>query len=209
MASASTGIDSLLGIIAQRLGFRVSPRARPCLRAWSIQMDCSVCRSACGLTRRETSPASAEGWRASWSVVARVGSNGRRVQVTRAGTRATACKPATLTHDMLAWCTTSDDVWRFERDYFTSDFLTKNKNRHKLDSSVYAVAERRLDQPNLFLRVHGAVPGRGGRGGRPARVPQLVKRPGDLFLFEQRLEPRGDVGKRACSRRGKQSHVKW
>ena len=47
------------------------------------------------------------------------------------------------------------------RDYFTSDFLTKNKNQHKLDSSVYAVAERRLDQPNLFLRVHGAVPGRG------------------------------------------------
>jgi hypothetical protein len=52
-ASTSEGIYSLLGAIAQRLGVRVSRRARPCLRAWSIQMDCSVCRSACGLRRRE------------------------------------------------------------------------------------------------------------------------------------------------------------
>ena len=52
-ASPSAGIYSLLGAIAQRIGVHVSPRARPCLRVWSIQMDCSVCRSACGLTRRE------------------------------------------------------------------------------------------------------------------------------------------------------------
>jgi hypothetical protein len=94
-ASPSAGIDSLLGAIAQRLGDRVSPRARPCLRAWSIQMECSVCRSACGLTRREKHPASAEGWRASLRET-RVVSNDRRVQATRVGIRATACIPATL-----------------------------------------------------------------------------------------------------------------
>jgi hypothetical protein len=94
-ASPSEGIDSLLGVIAQRLGVRVSPRARPCLRVWSIQMECSVCRSACGLTRREKHPASAEGWRASLRET-RVVSNDRRVQATRVGIRATACIPATL-----------------------------------------------------------------------------------------------------------------
>ena len=94
--STSEGVDSLLGAIAKRMGVRVSPRARPCLRAWSIQMDCSVCRSACGLTRRETNPASAAGWRAA-SSVAFIGSNGRRVHATRVGIRATACVPATLT----------------------------------------------------------------------------------------------------------------
>jgi hypothetical protein len=90
----------LLGTIAQRLGVRVSRRARPCLRAWSIQMDCSVCRSACGLTRREKNPASAEGWRAS-SSVPRVVSNGRRLQAVCMGIRATACSPAMLKHAIV------------------------------------------------------------------------------------------------------------
>jgi hypothetical protein len=96
-ASPSAGIYSLLGAIAQRIGVHVSPRARPCLRVWSIQMDCSVCRSACGLTRRETNPASAEGWRASWSV-ARFVWNGRRLQAVLVDIRATACIPVSLTH---------------------------------------------------------------------------------------------------------------
>ena len=95
--STSEGVDSLLGGIAQRMCVRVSPRARPCLRVWSIQMDCSVCRSACGLTRRETNPASAEGWRASWSV-ARFVWNGRRLQAVLVDIRARACIPVTLTH---------------------------------------------------------------------------------------------------------------
>jgi len=63
-------------------------------------MDCSVCRSACGLTRREKNPASAEGWRVSWSV-ARVVWNGRRVRGVRMGTRATACIPAMLKHAIV------------------------------------------------------------------------------------------------------------
>jgi hypothetical protein len=108
-ASPSEGIYSLLGFIAQRLGVRVSPRARPCLRVWSIQLDCSVCRSACGLTRREKNPASAEGWRA-LSRETRLGSNGRRVQATRVGTRATACIPATLTHAMVRGATSDDEM---------------------------------------------------------------------------------------------------
>ena len=99
-ASPSAGIDSLLDAIAHRLGFRVSRRTRPCLRAWSIQMDCSVCRSACGLTRREKNPASAEGWRA-WSRETREVSNGRRLQATLVGIRATACIPAKPKHAMV------------------------------------------------------------------------------------------------------------
>jgi hypothetical protein len=51
-------------------------------------------------------PASAEGSRASSSET-RVVSNGRRVQATREGTRATACIPAMLTHAIVRvrWCT--------------------------------------------------------------------------------------------------------
>ena len=93
-------IDSLLGAIAQRLGDRVSPRARPCLRAWSIQMECSVCRSACGLTRRDTNPASAEGSRA-LSRETRVVSNGRRLRAVLVGIRTTACSPDMLKHAIV------------------------------------------------------------------------------------------------------------
>jgi hypothetical protein len=99
-ASPSAGIDSLLGAIAQRLGDRVSPRARPCLRAWSIQMECSVCRSACGLTRRDTNPASAEGSRA-LSRETRVVSNGRRLRAVLVGIRTTACSPDMLKHAIV------------------------------------------------------------------------------------------------------------
>jgi hypothetical protein len=118
IASPSEGVDSLLGGIAQRMCVRVLPRARPCLRVWSIQMDCSVCRSACGLTRRETNPASAEGWRASWSV-ARVVSNGRRVQAVFVCIRATACIPATLTHAIvLRPMLSTPDLVREARKHF-------------------------------------------------------------------------------------------
>ena len=113
-ASPSEGIDSLLGVIAQRLGVRVSPRARPCLRVWSIQMDCSVCRSACGLTRRETNPASAAGWRErALSRETRVVWNGRRgVQTTRVGIRATACSPDMLKHAIVLRPRRTRDVIR-------------------------------------------------------------------------------------------------
>jgi len=63
-------------------------------------MDCSVCRSARGLTRREKNPASAEGWRAS-SSVPRVVSNGRRLQAVCMGIRATACSPVMLKHAIV------------------------------------------------------------------------------------------------------------
>jgi len=60
-------------------------------------MDCS---RTCGLTRRETNPASAEGSGASWSV-ARVVSNGRRLRAVRVGIRATECIPAMLKHAIV------------------------------------------------------------------------------------------------------------
>ena len=90
----------MIGVVAQRLGVRVSPRARPCLRVRSNQMDCSVCRSACGLTRREKNPASAEGWRA-LSRETRVISTGRRVRAVLVCIRVTACSPAMLKHAIV------------------------------------------------------------------------------------------------------------
>ena len=95
-------------------GRRESPRARPCLRVWSIQMDCSVCRSACGLTRRETNPASAAGWRErALSRETRVVWNGRRgVQTTRVGIRATACSPDMLKHAIVLRPRRTRDVIR-------------------------------------------------------------------------------------------------
>ena len=125
-ASPSAGIDSLLGAIAQRLGDRVSPRARPCLRAWSIQMDCFVCRSACGLTRgeREQNPASAAGSRASWSV-ARIGSNGRRLQAVIVCIRVTACSPAMLKHAIVLRQRRTRDVIRMSKS------VTFSNTEHK------------------------------------------------------------------------------
>ena len=119
-ASPSAGIDSLLGAIAQRLGDRVSPRARPCLRAWSIQMDCSVCRSACGLTRRDKNPASAEGSRA-LSRETRVVSNGRRLRAVLVGIRTTACSP-----DMLKYAIVR--VKRRTRDLIVQTHRRRLKN---------------------------------------------------------------------------------
>ena len=125
-ASPSEGIDSLLGVIAQRLGVRVSPRARPCLRAWSIQMDCFVCRSACGLTRgeREQNPASAAGSRASWSV-ARIGSNGRWLQAVIVCIRVTACSPAMLKHAIVLRQRRTRDVIRMSKS------VTFSNTEHK------------------------------------------------------------------------------
>ena len=125
-ASPSEGVDSLLGGIAQRLGVRVSPRARPCLRAWSIQMDCFVCRSACGLTRgeREQNPASAAGSRASWSV-ARIGSNGRRLQAVIVCIRVTACSPAMLKHAIVLRQRRTRDVIRMSKS------VTFSNTEHK------------------------------------------------------------------------------
>ena len=59
-----------------------------------------ICRSACGLTRREKHPASAAGWRA-WSRETCVVSNGRRLRTVFMAIRATACIPATLTHAIV------------------------------------------------------------------------------------------------------------
>jgi hypothetical protein len=59
-----------------------------------------VCRSACGLTRREKNPASAKGSRA-LSRETRVVSNGRRLRAVLAGIRATACSPTMLKHAIV------------------------------------------------------------------------------------------------------------
>ena len=93
----------------------MSPRARPCLRVWSIQMDCSVCRSACGLTRRETNPASAAGSRRASSRETRVVWNGRRLRAVRRGIRATAFMLATLTHAIVRRPMRTRDVIRENR----------------------------------------------------------------------------------------------
>jgi hypothetical protein len=114
-ASPSEGIYSLLGTISQRLDVRMSPRARPCLRVWSIQMDCSVCRSACGLTRRETNPASAAGSRRALSRETRVVWNGRRLRAVLRGIRATAFMLATLTHAIVRRPMRTRDVIREDR----------------------------------------------------------------------------------------------
>jgi len=78
-----------------------------------------VCRSACGLTRRETNPARAEGSLVSWSV-ARVVSNGHRVQAVRVGIRATACIPDTLKHAIVLRTMRTQDLFvvKTSFDYF-------------------------------------------------------------------------------------------
>ena len=94
--------------------------------------------TACGLTRREKNPASAEGWRAS-SSVARVVSNGRRLRAVLVDIRATACSPAMLKHAIVLRPRRTRDLMVKIGDHeniFATHLSSKRSARYTLRSRV-------------------------------------------------------------------------
>ena len=87
-----------------------------------------MCRSACGLTRREKIPASAEGWRA-WSAETRVVSNGRRMRALLTGICGTACITAKPKHAMVLGATSDDEMMRSFASFAGKKIITCCRNQ--------------------------------------------------------------------------------